>query len=136
MDKSEYAKLAAAILLPNTCGFISGKINTKTVQSWQKNLKNSKYSPPPWFFAPIWAGVYTCTGCASYLVWNEGNGLSGSSRLPLIFYGVQLAMNYAWIPSFFSRIDMNNVSYYFIFYTRFIKIYRTSIKLVKKSYLQ
>lgn len=114
MDQSEYAKIAAAIILPNVCGFISGEINAKQVRSWQKNFKIPTFTPSPWLFGPIWAGVYCCTGYASYLIWKEGNGLSGPARLPLILYGTQLAMNYAWIPTFFSRIDMGKVSVFFL----------------------
>lgn len=106
---SDCVKAVAAVVLPNLGGFASSFATRKAVKTWYKNLAFPPGRPPAWIFPPMWTGLYCGMGYASYLVWKNGGGFSGAAKLPLIVYGGQLALNWAWSPIFFVKRDFGMV---------------------------
>jgi tryptophan-rich sensory protein len=67
---------------------------------WYANLLKPEWTPPNWVFGPVWFVLYTMMGIAVWLVWRQG-GLF-RTKLPIIFFVVQLLLNVLWSYLFFS----------------------------------
>lgn len=104
-------QIAGAILLPNIGGWISGIQTKQHIKTWYETLQLPKCRPPNWVFPIAWTTLYTTMGYASYVIWKQGNGFNGAARMPLILYGSQLALNFAWTPIFFGMHELKWVSF-------------------------
>lgn len=52
-------------------------------------------------FFPAWTTLYISIGIASFVIWHKGGGFCGKAKNPLIFYAIQLILNWIWTPIFF-----------------------------------
>lgn len=62
-------------------------------------LNRPGWAPPGWLFGPVWTGLYIGIAVAGWQVWRQGG--FAKQRVPLVFFGAQLALNCAWTPIFF-----------------------------------
>ena len=69
------------------------------VEGWYATADKAPWSPPNWVFGPVWTLLYTAMAVAAWLVWRRR---AERSRAALTAYGIQLALNLAWTPVFFS----------------------------------
>lgn len=130
---SACAKATLAIILPNLGGFAGAYATRKAVKTWYQGLSFPPGRPKDWVFAPMWTGLYCGMGYASYLVWKNGGGFAGDAKVPLILYGTQLALNWAWSPIFFIKRDFGMVSRYssFCFFFFFYTVNSARLRLFK-----
>jgi benzodiazapine receptor len=64
-------------------------------------LELPPFAPPSWLFGPVWTVLYVMMAVAAWLVWRELPTEAGWSRA-LTLWSVQLVLNLAWTPLFFS----------------------------------
>lgn len=92
----------AAVIIPNLGSLVNGRITRDNLKPWFAGLKQPSFRPPNFLFAPVWITIYVAMGFASYLVYRDGGGLwTEKSRIPLLLYVIQLALNWAWTSIFF-----------------------------------
>lgn len=76
---------------------LGGVATTPNIPTWYAGLAKPSWTPPSWLFGPVWSVLYLSMAVAAWLVWRRGNAI-----LPMILFGVQLALNAAWSWLFFS----------------------------------
>uniref|UniRef100_A0A7C3MLH0 Tryptophan-rich sensory protein n=1 Tax=Dictyoglomus thermophilum TaxID=14 RepID=A0A7C3MLH0_DICTH len=89
-------KLVVSIAIPLIVGGISGFFSRNAKEIFDKLVKPS-FAPPPWLFGPIWTILYFLMGVSLYRVLKVGQNV----RLALIFFSIQLFLNFIWSPIFF-----------------------------------
>ena len=67
-----------------------------TVAEYQ-SLRQPAWAPPSWLFGPVWTVLYVLIAVSGWLVWRRTGWTSA-----LTVYAVQLALNAAWTPIFFT----------------------------------
>ncbi|KAF9934213.1 hypothetical protein FBU30_002906 [Linnemannia zychae] len=98
---------ALAVGLPILGGFISAAPSAKSAKGYYESLEKSSWAPPASTFGPVWTGLYISIGYASHLVaLRSGPAAFPPSIQPIAqtglgLYGLNLALNFAWLPLFF-----------------------------------
>ena len=95
-------KLIIAIIIPLLVGAISGFFTSESVNGWFTYLVKPSFNPPNWIFAPVWTTLYILMGIAHYLVWNNPDKQPQVKRTAIIFYFIQLSLNFLWSLLFFN----------------------------------
>jgi benzodiazapine receptor len=96
-------KLIIAIIIPLLIGAISGFFTSESVSGWYTTLVKPSYNPPNWIFAPVWTTLYILMGIAHYLVWNKPEKQPHVKKTAIIFYFIQLSLNFLWSFLFFNQ---------------------------------
>ena len=72
----------------------------ETVSTWYPTLIKPSWTPPNSIFGPVWSCLYVLIAVAGWLIYRAES--SSQRSLALIFYGVQLCLNFIWSFLFFS----------------------------------
>jgi len=92
--------LALLIVVNFVVGGLGGLSTTSAVDGWYADADKVAWNPPDGVFAPAWSVLYVLMAVAAWLVWRRGGW--APARRALTLYIVQLALNAAWTPVFFS----------------------------------
>ncbi len=99
--------LGVAIAIPVAAGALVGLTGRETDPGWYEQIEKPRWTPPSWVFGPVWTTLYAMMGAASWLVWRRWRTATDDrtrrlASLALGLYVVQLVVNLAWTPVFFS----------------------------------
>ena len=94
-----WARLFVAIVVCQLAGIIGSVFTVASIPTWYASLNKPFFNPPNWLFGPAWIVLYTLMGISLYLVLEKG--LNEKTKIPLAFFGVQLALNALWSILFF-----------------------------------
>ena len=100
MDSKGIPTLIAAILLCEAAGLVGSIFTFPSIPGWYATLNKPSFSPPNWVFGPVWTTLYALMGISLYLVWKKGQEKI-NIKIPLIFFGIQLFLNFLWSILFF-----------------------------------
>jgi translocator protein len=103
-----FANPAISIFLPIAGGSLIGiGTSPRRTKDTYMALKQPPFRPPSWVFGPAWTLLYGLMGYAAWRAWTTGSA-SPNPRIRewtkhgATLYSIQLALNYLWMPLFFS----------------------------------
>jgi translocator protein len=108
--KTDYKKLAAAVLVCLSAGFIGSFFTMSSIPIWYATIQKPTFNPPNWVFGPVWTTLYVLMGISAYLVWMKGWDKK-EVRNALAIFAVQLVLNTLWSIIFFGA---NKLFYAFV----------------------
>jgi benzodiazapine receptor len=87
-------------------GMLVGLLTSGGSDPWYMSLRKPAFNPPAWVFAPVWTVLYALMGLAASLVWQRRYWKE--PQVALVFFGLQLAVNFAWSFIFFTahQVDL------------------------------
>ncbi|KAF9351458.1 hypothetical protein BGX26_010558 [Mortierella sp. AD094] len=97
---------ALAVGLPLVGGFLSAVPSHRHIKNHYASLSKPSWAPPSSCFAPTWTILYLSLGYASHLVAlhtgpNSSTSVRCAARTGLGYYGLNLALGFAWSPIMF-----------------------------------
>lgn len=96
--KIKFDKLWISILIPLAVGQISALL-TRSPSDTYEMLNKSSVSPPGAILPIVWTILYILMGISCYLIITSG---SEDTKNALIWYALQLALNFFWSLIFFN----------------------------------
>lgn len=97
---NQVIKFIIAVSLPLALGSFAGIFTSSAVKGWYSLVEKPSFNPPNWIFAPVWTVLYIMMGVAFYLVWIKVE-LYKIRTKAIIFYFIQLVLNFCWSIIFF-----------------------------------
>ena len=122
--KIKWKKLLICIAVPLGVGGLSALISGNAMASFENVIK-PPLTPPGWLFPVAWTVLYILMGLASYSVTESDDPTKKSA---LIFYGVQLGINFFWSLIFF------NLSAYLFAFIWILALWVTILVTMLKFY--
>lgn len=108
--KIQLKKLLISLAIPLVVGGLAALLSGG-MDSYRQ-LNQPPLSPPGWLFPIVWTALYLLMGYASYLIWVADINPEYKRRA-LLFYGIQLGLNFLW-PILFFRFDMYLTAFFLL----------------------
>ncbi len=98
MKPREGLLFAASIIVCQAAGIIGSFFTAPAIQAWYPALEKPFFTPPNWFFAPVWTLLFLLMGIALFLALRKG---FAGRELAVLAFAAQLALNVLWSALFF-----------------------------------
>ena len=99
MKKRPILTILISVAIAEGVGFLSGFLAGGTREVYQ-SINQPPLAPPGWVFPVAWGILYALMGIAAGLIYlNRGDDQAREQAL--IYYGIQLAVNFSWSIVFF-----------------------------------
>lgn len=95
----QVAWLIGFIAICFTAAGLGAAATSQTVGGWYQTLAKPTWNPPDWLFGPVWTVLYLMMAVAAWVVWRRDGWIS--SRVAMMCFGIQLALNVLWSFLFF-----------------------------------
>ncbi len=93
-------KLIISIAAPLIVGAGSAYFTYPAVKGWYNTIVKPSFNPPNYLFGPVWTTLYIMMGIACFIIWKSKKNETIKKKA-LIFYAIQLALNFSWSMFFF-----------------------------------
>ena len=87
------------IMVFQIIGYCFGLITQHDIVTWYPTLHKSSLTPPDIVFPIVWFILYCMIAVSGYALWQCRH--QQTATLALVFYVLQLILNWAWTPLFF-----------------------------------
>ena len=94
-------KLLISLVLCLGAGGIGAYFTIPAIGNWYELLQKPTFTPPNWFFGPVWTVLYIMMSLALYSIWDNRGPRYASKVAAYSKFGVQLILNALWSVVFF-----------------------------------
>lgn len=98
-QKKIWMSLSVFILICVIVQIIGSFWSNEPVAAWYPQLIKPSWTPPDALFGPVWSLLYLMIAIAGWLIYRAPR--SEKRRSALIWYGIQLSLNFIWPFLFF-----------------------------------
>ncbi len=107
----KFLSLVLWIIIFQVVGYLIGQMTQSNIVTWYQTLNKSAFNPPQLVFPIVWGILYLMLAVAGWSLWEQRK--KARAKLALLFYGIQLLMNWTWTPLFF-QFHLIQLSFYWI----------------------
>ncbi len=100
MKKKLFFSILTGVILCLGVGFMASQVTQMSVETWYAKLEKPFFTPPDWFFAPVWSLLYLLMGIAVGRIWFLGIHHRWG-KTAVYHFGLQLLVNGLWSLVFF-----------------------------------
>ena len=97
MLKNKFLSLLLFFIITFSASFIGSLVTISLKEPWYSQLIKSKFNPPEWIFAPVWATLYLMMTLAVWFFWHSKN----RDMNTIYIYFIHIIFNTTWSIVFF-----------------------------------
>ena len=112
------------ILVFQLIAYFIGQMTKYNIGTWYETLNKSTFNPAPIVFSIVWGILYVQLSLVGWSLWLKRSEPRG--KVVLSIYGLQMFMNWAWTPLFFS-FHLIAIGFYWIMLMVVITLFTISI---------
>jgi tryptophan-rich sensory protein len=104
MNSKSLVRFAISLIMCLGLGILESMVTRPEIPTWYATLTKPWWTPPPLVFPIVWTILYIMMAISFWRLWNnEPRSVDGSKSMA--WFLIQLALNAAWSPVFFSLHD-------------------------------